>query len=162
MGDSYDAVVVGGGFCGAGVATVLARAGFSCLVLERDEVFLDHTKGEWIAPWGVAEAQRVGLSTTSPGRAGTRWGATSASASTADVGSPTPRDQTLRRRVPPPLGAQRNGLAEVTPVSPCAVYPNEATWHRAALAPQRARAGRAHARPAVRQFDGGRAGQRVQ
>lgn len=61
MGDSYDAVVVGGGFCGAGVATVLARAGFSCLVLERQEVFLDHTKGEWIAPWGVAEAQRVGL-----------------------------------------------------------------------------------------------------
>ena len=61
MGDDYDVVVVGGGFCGVGAATVLARAGYSCLVLERDEVFLDHTKGEWIAPWGVAEAQRVGL-----------------------------------------------------------------------------------------------------
>lgn len=61
MGDSYDVVVVGGGFCGSGVATVLARAGHRCLVLERDEVFADHTKGEWIAPWGVMEAQRTGL-----------------------------------------------------------------------------------------------------
>ena len=61
MGETYDVVVVGGGFCGAGMATVLARAGLSCLVLERDRVFEDHTKGEWIAPWGVGEARRVGL-----------------------------------------------------------------------------------------------------
>lgn len=59
--DTYDVIVVGGGFCGAGLATVLERAGQHCLVLERDEVFEDRTKGEWIAPWGVAEAQRAGI-----------------------------------------------------------------------------------------------------
>ena len=59
--DTYDVIVVGGGFCGAGLATVLERAGQHCLVLERDEVFEDRTKGEWIAPWGVAQAQRAGI-----------------------------------------------------------------------------------------------------
>ncbi len=61
MGAEFDLVVVGGGFCGAGLAAVMARAGASCLVLERDEVFQDRTKGEWIAPWGVGEAMRTGL-----------------------------------------------------------------------------------------------------
>ena len=59
--DTYDVIVVGGGFCGSGLATVLERAGHHCLVLERDEVFEDRTKGEWIAPWGVAEAMRAGI-----------------------------------------------------------------------------------------------------
>lgn len=61
MGNEFDLVVVGGGFCGSGLAAVMARAGRSCLVLERDEVFQDRTKGEWIAPWGVGEAMRTGL-----------------------------------------------------------------------------------------------------
>lgn len=61
MGDGFDLVVVGGGFCGSALATVMARAGYSCLVLERDTEFVDRTKGEWIAPWGVAEAVRTGL-----------------------------------------------------------------------------------------------------
>lgn len=60
-GADLDLVVVGGGFCGAGLATVMSRAGYTCLVLERDEVFVDRTRGEWIAPWGVGEAIRVGL-----------------------------------------------------------------------------------------------------
>ena len=59
--DAYDVIVVGGGFCGSGLATVVERAGRHCLVLERDEVFEDRTKGEWIAPWGVAEARRAGI-----------------------------------------------------------------------------------------------------
>jgi 2-polyprenyl-6-methoxyphenol hydroxylase-like FAD-dependent oxidoreductase len=56
-----DIVVVGGGFAGSALATVMARAGARCLLLEKSEVFVDRTKGEWIAPWGVAEAQRLGL-----------------------------------------------------------------------------------------------------
>ncbi len=56
-----DVAIVGGGFGGSALATVLARAGRSCLVLEPTTVFADRTKGEWIAPWGVAEAERIGL-----------------------------------------------------------------------------------------------------
>ena len=39
----------------------MSRAGHRCLVLEKTPEFVDRTKGEWIAPWGIAEAQRVGL-----------------------------------------------------------------------------------------------------
>ena len=39
----------------------MQRAGRSCLVLERTDEFPDRTKGEWIAPWGVAEAMRLGV-----------------------------------------------------------------------------------------------------
>src|SRR5688572_28098730 len=57
----HDLVVVGGGIGGSALATVMGRAGRSCLVLERTEAFPDRTKGEWIAPWGVAEVMRLGL-----------------------------------------------------------------------------------------------------
>jgi menaquinone-9 beta-reductase len=56
-----DLAIVGGGFGGAALATVMQRAGHRCLVLERTTAFPDRTKGEWIAPWGVVEAQRLGL-----------------------------------------------------------------------------------------------------
>lgn len=59
--DRYDIVIVGGGIGGSGLATVLARRGIECLVLEATESFPDRTKGEWIAPWGVLDARRVGL-----------------------------------------------------------------------------------------------------
>ena len=58
--ETYDLAIVGGGIGGSALATVMQRAGRSCLVLERTTEFPDRTKGEWIAPWGVAEAQRLG------------------------------------------------------------------------------------------------------
>ncbi|MFN0146893.1 MAG: NAD(P)/FAD-dependent oxidoreductase [Dehalococcoidia bacterium] len=61
MADSYDVVIVGGGFGGGAMATVLARAGKSVLVLEKSTVYRDLVRGEWIAPWGVVEANRTGL-----------------------------------------------------------------------------------------------------
>ena len=61
MADSYDVVIVGGGFGGGAMATVLARAGKSVLVLEKSTVYRDLVRGEWIAPWGVIEANRTGL-----------------------------------------------------------------------------------------------------
>ncbi len=57
----YDLVIVGGGIGGSALATVMQRAGHSCLVLERTTEFPDRTKGEWIAPWGIVEAERIGL-----------------------------------------------------------------------------------------------------
>jgi len=57
----YDLIVVGGGIGGSALAEVMARAGRSVLVLEQSEVFEDRVRGEWIAPWGVKEVQRLGL-----------------------------------------------------------------------------------------------------
>ena len=58
---SPDLVVIGGGIAGAAFSTVMARAGHSVLMLEITEVHRDVVRGEWLAPWGVAEAKRLGL-----------------------------------------------------------------------------------------------------
>jgi 2-polyprenyl-6-methoxyphenol hydroxylase-like FAD-dependent oxidoreductase len=58
---NYDLVIIGGGIGGSALATVMQRAGRSCLVLERTTEYPDRTKGEWIAPWGVAEALQLDL-----------------------------------------------------------------------------------------------------
>jgi menaquinone-9 beta-reductase len=58
---TYDLIIVGGGIGGSALAIVMARAGKSVLLLEQSEVYEDRVRGEWIAPWGVAEVQRLGL-----------------------------------------------------------------------------------------------------
>ncbi len=57
----YDLIIVGGGIGGSGLAQVMAAAGRSVLLLEQSKVYEDRVRGEWIAPWGVAEVQQVGL-----------------------------------------------------------------------------------------------------
>lgn len=61
MPASFDTVIVGSGIAGGGLATVLARAGKSVLLLEKSTVYRDQVRGEWIAPWGVIDAKRTGL-----------------------------------------------------------------------------------------------------
>ena len=56
-----EVVIIGGGIAGSALATVLARAGTSVLVLERSRLYQDRVRGEFIQPWGVAEACRLGL-----------------------------------------------------------------------------------------------------
>jgi 2-polyprenyl-6-methoxyphenol hydroxylase-like FAD-dependent oxidoreductase len=58
---AYDLIVVGGGIGGSALAMVMARAGKSVLLLEQSTIYEDKVRGEWIAPWGVAEVKRVGL-----------------------------------------------------------------------------------------------------
>ncbi|MFN3523626.1 MAG: FAD-dependent oxidoreductase [Phenylobacterium sp.] len=58
---TFDLIIVGGGIGGSALAAVMARAGKSVLLLEQTEVYVDKVRGEWIAPWGVAEVQRLGL-----------------------------------------------------------------------------------------------------
>src|SRR5580692_7905207 len=58
---TYDLIIIGGGIGGSALAAVTARAGKSVLLLEQSEVYEDRVRGEWIAPWGVAEVQRLGL-----------------------------------------------------------------------------------------------------
>ena len=54
-------VVVGGGIGGATIALVLARAGLTVTVLEQQPPYRDRVRGEYMQPWGVAEAQHLGI-----------------------------------------------------------------------------------------------------
>ena len=56
-----DIVVVGGGIAGATMALVLARAGLTVTVLEQQLSYRDRVRGEFMQPWGVAEAQNLGI-----------------------------------------------------------------------------------------------------
>ena len=58
---SPDIVIIGGGIGGGTMATVLAGSGLEVVVLERETTYPDRVRGEWIAPWGVAEFKRLGL-----------------------------------------------------------------------------------------------------
>jgi 2-polyprenyl-6-methoxyphenol hydroxylase-like FAD-dependent oxidoreductase len=57
----YDVITVGGGLGGAALGKVLAEKGLRVLVTEREVEFKDRIRGETMAPWGVAEAQKLGL-----------------------------------------------------------------------------------------------------
>jgi 2-polyprenyl-6-methoxyphenol hydroxylase-like FAD-dependent oxidoreductase len=57
MSETYDVVIVGGGIAGGALAAVLARSGIAVA----DPVPLDRVRGEFMAPWGVAELKRLGL-----------------------------------------------------------------------------------------------------
>ena len=57
MESTYDLIIVGGGIAGGGLATVMARAGKSVLLLEKTTEYRDMVRGEWIAPWGVVEGE---------------------------------------------------------------------------------------------------------
>lgn len=56
-----DVVIVGGGPAGGALATLLARAGLSVVVLERSLRYRDKVLGEYLVPWGVAHAIDAGL-----------------------------------------------------------------------------------------------------
>src|SRR4029079_16456816 len=61
MPNTYAVTIIGAGIGGGSLAMVLARAGKSVLVLEKSTVYRDQVRGEWIAPWGVAELKQLGL-----------------------------------------------------------------------------------------------------
>ena len=62
---AFDVIIVGGGVGGsalaATLAATLAAAGLRVELLEREAVFTDRVRGEWMAPWGVAEAKVLGI-----------------------------------------------------------------------------------------------------
>ena len=53
--------IIGSGIAGSALAAALANAGVPVFVLERTEQFVDHVRGEYMHPWGVAEAMQLGL-----------------------------------------------------------------------------------------------------
>ena len=60
MQGTVDVVVIGGGIAGSALGATLARGGASVIVLERSAEYRDRVRGEYMQPWGVAEAQRIG------------------------------------------------------------------------------------------------------
>jgi menaquinone-9 beta-reductase len=56
-----DAVIVGAGIAGSALAFSLAGSGHSVTVLEKSTVHVDRVRGEFIVPWGVAEAKALGV-----------------------------------------------------------------------------------------------------
>jgi flavin-dependent dehydrogenase len=61
MSTDYDVITIGGALGGSALAKVLAEHGIRVLVVERESHFTDRIRGEWITPWGAAEAQRIGI-----------------------------------------------------------------------------------------------------
>lgn len=59
-----DVVIVGGGIAGSAIAAALAPAGVDVLVIERQVEYRDRVRGEYLQPWGVAEARRLGVEQT--------------------------------------------------------------------------------------------------
>jgi menaquinone-9 beta-reductase len=56
-----DVAIVGGGVAGASLAAALAGAGLDVVIIEREPRFRDRVRGEGIHPWGVREAEALGL-----------------------------------------------------------------------------------------------------
>ena len=56
-----DLAIVGAGIGGSALAVVMARAGYSVVLLEKTLEHRDVVRGEWLAPWGVIEANRLDL-----------------------------------------------------------------------------------------------------
>ena len=57
----YDIVTVGGGLGSSSLAKAMAEKGKRVLILEREKQFRDRVRGEFMTPWGVAEAQELGI-----------------------------------------------------------------------------------------------------
>ena len=52
MSEDFDVVIVGGGITGSAMGIVLARSGVRVKVLERDRIYQDRVRGEFMASWG--------------------------------------------------------------------------------------------------------------
>ena len=57
----FDVAIVGGGLAGSALAVTLARAGAHVAVLEKERVFKDRVRGEFLAPWAVPDLRRLDL-----------------------------------------------------------------------------------------------------
>jgi 2-polyprenyl-6-methoxyphenol hydroxylase-like FAD-dependent oxidoreductase len=61
MRNHAEVVIVGAGVAGGALAVTLARDGVSVLLLEKTRPHVDRVQGEWLAPWGVAQAVKLGV-----------------------------------------------------------------------------------------------------
>jgi menaquinone-9 beta-reductase len=57
----FDLITVGGGLGASALAIAMAREGARTLVIEKEQTFRDRVRGEYLSPWGVAEARDLGI-----------------------------------------------------------------------------------------------------
>jgi menaquinone-9 beta-reductase len=57
----FDIVIIGGGLGASALAHAMAERGSKVLVLEQERRFRDRVRGEYLCPWGVAEAKELGI-----------------------------------------------------------------------------------------------------
>jgi 2-polyprenyl-6-methoxyphenol hydroxylase-like FAD-dependent oxidoreductase len=60
-GAGYDVVIIGGSPGGSATAIALRGLGLSVALIEREPAFRDRARGEGLHPWGVDEAEDLGL-----------------------------------------------------------------------------------------------------
>lgn len=56
-----EVAIVGGGVAGSSLGSALAAAGVDVVIMERERQFRDRIRGEALHPWGVPEADKIGL-----------------------------------------------------------------------------------------------------
>ncbi|OGN98891.1 MAG: hypothetical protein A2Z71_07730 [Chloroflexi bacterium RBG_13_50_21] len=61
MKSNYDLIIVGGGIAGSALGRSLAEQGKQVLILEREKIFRDRVRGEYVHPWGVTELRALGI-----------------------------------------------------------------------------------------------------
>jgi 2-polyprenyl-6-methoxyphenol hydroxylase-like FAD-dependent oxidoreductase len=57
----YDLITVGGGLAASALARSMAAHGARVLILEQEHRFRDRVRGEFVCPWGVAEARDLDI-----------------------------------------------------------------------------------------------------
>ena len=61
MDIDYDIIIAGGGIAGATLGLVASREGARVLIVEAEPAFRDRVRGEGLHPWGIVEAERLGV-----------------------------------------------------------------------------------------------------
>ena len=61
MAQDVDICIVGGSIAGSAAAATFAREGYAVALIEREAAFRDKARGEGIHPWGMDEADDLGL-----------------------------------------------------------------------------------------------------
>lgn len=57
----FDIVTIGGGMAASALGAAMAKHGARVLILEKETKFRDRVRGEYLVPWGAAEAVELGL-----------------------------------------------------------------------------------------------------
>jgi 2-polyprenyl-6-methoxyphenol hydroxylase-like FAD-dependent oxidoreductase len=57
----FDIVTIGGGMAASAFGGAMAKSGARVLILEKETKFRDRVRGEYLVPWGAAEARELGI-----------------------------------------------------------------------------------------------------